>query len=51
MNRIQDIRLRLGEGEEEEKEEEKETRGIDPLVQKMLKTRTILVYLSGKKRA
>ncbi|HCM27315.1 MAG: ATP-dependent Clp protease proteolytic subunit [Treponema sp. GWB1_62_6] len=46
MNRIQDIRLRLGEGEEEEEKEEKENRGIDPLVQKMLKTRTIL--LSGE---
>lgn len=47
MNRYEDLRIRLGEGEEEEEREEKEDRGApDPLVQKMLKTRTIL--LSGE---
>lgn len=47
MNRFDDPRFRLGEEEgEEEREEEHKTEGPDPLLAKMLKTRTIL--LSGE---
>lgn len=47
MNRFDDPRFRLGEEEgEEEREEEHKTEGADPLIAKMLKTRTIL--LSGE---
>jgi len=47
MNRFDDPRFRLGEEEgEEEREEEHKAEGPDPLLAKMLKTRTIL--LSGE---
>ncbi len=47
MNRLDDPRFRLGEEEgEEEREEEHKSEGPDPLISKMLKTRTIL--LSGE---
>lgn len=47
MNLFDDPRFRLGEEEgEEEREEEHKTEGPDPLLAKMLKTRTIL--LSGE---
>ncbi len=47
MNRLDDPRFRLGEEEgEEEREEEHTAEGPDPLISKMLKTRTIL--LSGE---
>jgi len=49
MTRSDDPRFRFGEGEEEQEEEERredKREGPDPLIQKMLKTRTIL--LSGE---
>ncbi|GAB1484634.1 ATP-dependent Clp protease proteolytic subunit [Treponema sp.] len=45
MNRIDDLRFRLA-GEEEERDEDDKKSGPDPLIQRMLKTRTIL--LSGE---
>ena len=46
MNRLDDPRFRLGEEEQEEKDEDTKQAGPDPLMHRMLKTRTIL--LSGE---
>jgi ATP-dependent Clp protease protease subunit len=46
MNRIENTRLRLEDEEDDENEEKSKDSGADPLLGKMLKTRTIL--LSGE---
>jgi ATP-dependent Clp protease protease subunit len=46
MNRIENTRLRLDDEEDDENEEKSKDSGADPLLGKMLKTRTIL--LSGE---